>query len=132
LDGKKLQEEASLFSPETPQYLKNFCSGPRQCIENCSCQCPYNPSFEVEQLPLIAGILPMFPNEWLAFIIPREEDGDYEPTHGQLIAHSPNPDEVYDVMKIVPWKQYLYLFFNGSFEAMQISYGRSSIISQPH
>ena len=78
---------------------------------------------EIEQLPLIEEIARIFPNEWLAFIIPPEEDDDYEPAQGKLIAHSPNPDEIYDAVNIVLWNQHVYIYFNGDFEAMQASYG---------
>jgi hypothetical protein len=80
---------------------------------------------DVEQLPLIETIAQIFPNEWLAFITTPEEDDDYEPTHGKLIAHSPHPNEVYDAVDTVLWNQHVYVFFNGNFEAMQASYGNS-------
>ncbi len=78
---------------------------------------------DVEGLPLIEEIAKIFPNEWLAFIISPEEDDDYEPQHGKLIAHSPTPDEVYDAVNTVLWNQHIYIFFNGDFEAMKTSYG---------
>jgi hypothetical protein len=78
---------------------------------------------EIEQLPLIEEIAKIFPDEWLAFIVSPEEDDDYEPIHGKLIAHGPDPDEVYDAVNAVLWNQHVYVFFNGNFEAMQTSYG---------
>jgi hypothetical protein len=78
---------------------------------------------EPERLPLIETIAAIFPNEWLAFIISPEEDEDYEPLHGKLIAHSPDPDEVYDAVNTVLWNQHVYVFFNGDFENMRASYG---------
>ena len=80
---------------------------------------------ETERLPLIETIAEIFPDEWLAFIISPEEDDDFEPRHGKLIAHSPDPDEVYDAVNTVLWNQYIYIFFNGDFEAMKVSYGDS-------
>lgn len=76
-----------------------------------------------ETLPLIEEIAPIFPNEWLAFIVPPAEDESPVPTHGKLVAHSPNPDEIFDATNMVLWNQYVYTFFNGDFEAMEASYG---------
>jgi hypothetical protein len=78
---------------------------------------------EVERLPLIEEIARLFPNEWLAFIISPEEDEDFEPVHGKLIAHSPEPDEIYDAVNTVLWNQHVYVYFNGDFETLKESYG---------
>lgn len=78
---------------------------------------------EIDRLPLIEEIARIFPNEWLAFIISPKEDDDLEPLHGKLVAHSPNPDDVYDAVNTVLWNQHVYVFFNGDFEAMMASYG---------
>jgi hypothetical protein len=78
---------------------------------------------EVERLPLIEEIARVFPNEWLAFIISPAEDEEYEPIHGKLVAHSPNPDELYNAVNAVLWNQHVYIYFNGDFETMQTSYG---------
>jgi hypothetical protein len=78
---------------------------------------------EVERLPLIEEIACIFPNEWLAFITSPIEDDEYEPIHGKLVAHSPNPDEVYDAVNRVLWNQHVYIYFNGDFAPMQASYG---------
>ncbi len=78
---------------------------------------------ETERLPLIETIARIFPNEWLAFIISPEEDDEFEPLHGKLIAHSSDPDQVYDAVNTVLWNQHVYVFFNGDFEALKASYG---------
>ena len=78
---------------------------------------------EIDRLPLIEEIAQIFPNEWLAFIISSEEDEDLEPTHGKLIAHSPNPNEVYDAVNTVLWNQHVYVYFNGDFDELKESYG---------
>jgi hypothetical protein len=78
---------------------------------------------ETERLPMIEEVAQIFPNEWLAFIISPDEDDDYEPMHGKLVAHSPDPDEVYDAVNTVLWNQHVYVFFNGEFERAQASYG---------
>jgi len=77
---------------------------------------------ETECLPLIETIAAVFPDEWLAFIISPEEDDDYEPLHGKLIVHSPDPDDVYDAVNTVLWNQHIYVFFNGDFEVLKASY----------
>ncbi len=89
-----------------------------------------------EILPLIEEIAPIFPDEWLAFIVPPAEDEDPTPTHGRLVAHSPYPDELFDAVNTVLWNQCVYTFFNGDFTAMEASYGDSlnsnpKQISQP-
>lgn len=106
-----------------PFTKRTGCKVPGQCGGDCDCGCPYNTMTEVDRLPLIAEIAPIFPNEWLAFIISPAEDEEYEPIHGKLVAHSPYPDEVHDAVNAVLWNQYVYIFFNGDFEAMQASYG---------
>jgi hypothetical protein len=111
---------AKLQAPEN-WYIEPFtkrtgCKVPGQCGGDCDCGCPYNTLTETERLPLIETIAAVFPDEWLAFIISPEEDDDYEPLHGKLIAHSPDPDEVYDAVNTVLWNQHVYVFFNGDFE----------------
>lgn len=107
-----------------PFTKQTGCETPGHCDDNCDCGCTYTVT-DVEQLPLIETIAQIFPNEWLAFITTPEEDEEYEPTHGKLIAHSPHPNEVYDAVDTVLWNQHVYVFFNGTFEAMQASYGDS-------
>jgi hypothetical protein len=78
---------------------------------------------ELGRLPLIENIARIFPDEWLAFVISPEEDDDLEPTHGKLIAHSIDPDEIYDAVNTVLWNQHVYIYFNGDFDSMKESYG---------
>ncbi|RME98201.1 MAG: hypothetical protein D6768_17870 [Chloroflexi bacterium] len=106
-----------------PFTKRTACRTPGQCGGDCDCGCPYNTMTELERLPLIEDVAAVFPNEWLAFIISPEEDDDLEPLHGKLVAHSPNPDEVYDAVNTVLWNQHIYIFFNGDFESLQASYG---------
>lgn len=119
--------EGRLSAPEN-WYIEPFtkrtgCKTPGQCGGDCNCGCPYNTMTEIDRLPLIEEIAQIFPNEWLAFIISPEEDEDLEPTHGKLIAHSPDPDEVYDAVNTVLWNQHVYVYFNGDFEELKESYG---------
>ena len=106
-----------------PFTKRKSCQVPGQCGGDCDCGCPYNNMTEVERLPQIADIAPIFPNEWLAFIISPAEDEEFEPVHGKLVAHSPDPDEVYDAVNTVLWNQHVYVCFNGDFETMKASYG---------
>lgn len=117
----RLQEPENWYSE--PFTKRTGCKTPGQCGGDCNCGCPYNTMTEVDRLPLIEEIAKIFPNEWLAFIISPEEDDDYEPLHGKLIAHSPISDDVYDAVNTVLWNQHVYIFFNGDFEAMKTSYG---------
>lgn len=121
--------EPRLSTPENwyaePFTKRTACKTPGQCGSDCDCGCSYNTMTEVDRLPLIEDIARSFPNEWLAFIISPEEDDDFEPTHGKLIAHSPNPDEIADAANTVLWNQHIYVFFNGDFASMQASYGES-------
>ncbi len=120
---KRLEEPENWYAE--PFTKRTACKTPGQCGGDCDCGCPYNTMGELERLPLIEEIAAIFPNEWLAFIISAEEDDDMDPTHGKLIAHSPNPDDVYDAANTVLWNQHVYIYFNGDFEAMQASYGNN-------
>jgi hypothetical protein len=104
---------------------KHGCRTPGQCDEDCDCGCPYKSMSEVESLPLIAAITEHFPNEWLAFIVPPEEDDDPLPVHGKLVAHSPSFDDVQDAVLTVLWNQCIYVFYNGEVESQQASLGEA-------
>jgi hypothetical protein len=117
----RLQEPENWYAE--PFTKRTACNTPGQCGGDCNCGCPYNTMTDLERLPRIEEIAQIFPNEWLAFIISAEEDDEFEPTHGKLIAHSPHPDEIYDAANTVLWNQHVYVYFNGDFEAMQASYG---------
>ncbi len=106
-----------------PFTKRTACEIPGQCGGDCDCGCPYNTMTEIDRLPLIEEITAMFPNEWLAFIISPKEDEDLFPTHGKLIAHSSDPDEVFDATNTVLWNQCVYTFFNGAYETLEASYG---------
>ncbi len=124
-----VKAENRLATPENwyaePFTKRTACNTPGQCGGDCDCGCPYNTMTELERLPLIEDIASIFPNEWLAFIISAQEDDDFEPMHGKLVAHSPNPDEVYDALNAVLWNQHIYVYFNGDYEGMKASYGDS-------
>ncbi len=98
---------------------RHACRAPGQCDEDCDCGCPYKEMSEAETLPHIATIAQLFANEWLAFIVPPEEDDDPLPVHGKLVAHSPNLDDVHDALLTVLWNQCVYVFYNGDVEAQQ-------------
>jgi len=96
---------------------RHGCRTPGQCDEDCDCGCPYNDMSQAESLPLIDTIARHFPDEWLAFIVPPEEDDDPIPLHGKLVAHSADYDAVHDAVLTVLWNQCVYVFFNGDVEA---------------
>ena len=121
---QKSQGDAENWYAE-PFTKRKGCQTPGACGDDCDCGCPYTGMTDVERLPLIEEIARIFPNEWLAFIISPEEDDDYAPTHGKLIAHSLLPDEVYDAVTTVLWNQHVYVYFNGDFETMRHSYGET-------
>ena len=100
---------------------RHGCRRPGQCDEDCDCGCPYKEMSESETLPLIAAIVEHFPNEWLAFIVPPEEDDDLLTVHGKLVAHSSNLDDVHDALLTVLWNQCVYVFYNGDVESQQAS-----------
>lgn len=98
--------------------------------------CPHTIMDDAENLPYIGEIAAMFPDEWLAFVVPPAEDKDPVPLHGNMVAHSPNPDDIFDAVNAVLWNQCVYTFFNGSYEAMEASYGdkleqEENIVQQP-
>ena len=117
----RLSEKENWYAE--PFTKRTACNTPGQCGGDCDCGCPYNTMTELERLPLIEEIAAIFPNEWLAFIIAPEEDDELEPIHGKLVAHSTNPDDVYDAVNTVLWNQHVYVFFNGDFDTLQESYG---------
>jgi len=104
-----------------PFEKRHGCRTPGQCDDDCDCGCPYKEMSEADTLPLIAAITEHFPNEWLAFIVPPEEDDDPLPVHGKLVAHSPDFDEVQDALLTVLWNQCVYVFYNGDVESQQAS-----------
>jgi hypothetical protein len=76
---------------------------------------------QADTLPLIDTISSHFPNEWLAFIVPGEEDDDPLPVHGKLVAHSTDYDDVQDAVLTVLWNQCVYVYYNGDVEGQQAS-----------
>ena len=129
LDGTPTGDSLSVDDPSsngTPadwivgQFEKRHgCRTPGQCDEDCDCGCPYKEMSEADTLPLIDIIAQHFPDEWLAFIVPPEEDDDPIPLHGKLIAHSTDFDDVNDAVLTVLWNQCVYVFFNGDVEAQE-------------
>jgi len=100
---------------------RHGCRTPGQCDKDCDCGCPYKGMSEADTLPLIATIAQHFPDEWLAFIVPPEEDDDPLPVHGKLVAHSSSLDDVHDAVLTVLWNQCVYVLFNGDVAAQQAS-----------
>ena len=100
---------------------RHGCRTPGQCDQDCDCGCPYKGMSEADTLPLVATIAQHFPDEWLAFIVPPEEDDDPLPLHGKLVAHSRSLDDVHDAILTVLWNQCVYVFFNGDVASQDAS-----------
>jgi hypothetical protein len=101
---------------------RHGCRQPGQCDGDCDCGCPYKEMSEAETLPCMDTISEHFPGEWLAFIVPPEEDDDPMPVHGKLVAHSPVFDDVHDAVLTVLWNQCVYVYFNGDVESQLASF----------
>ena len=107
--------------PASPKKTENKNNN----IQNGCDDCPHTIMDDAEDLPLIEEIAELFPDEWLAFVVPPAEDKAPIPLHGNLVAHSPAPDDIFDAVNAVLWNQCVYTFFNGSYEAMEASYGNT-------
>lgn len=60
----------------------------------------------------LATLKAQYPNEWLAVIIPEDEDR-YDPQRGHLIAHNPDKSVVWQRVLDLPVDEDIYVFFNG-------------------
>jgi len=64
----------------------------------------------------LADLKSQYPNEWLAVMIPPEEDR-YDPKRGRLIAHSPDRSFVWRQVAKMSASEDVYVFFNGPIAA---------------
>lgn len=83
-----------------------------QCGVDCDCGCPYTGMEEKGRIELIAAVEARYPNEWLGFVIPPDED-DWAPTRGMLVVHSTDDNEVWDAINRVTNNQIVHVYFNG-------------------
>lgn len=86
--------------------------GTSECGTTCNCGCPYTAIEDRGRTEFIADVEARFPNEWLAFVIPPEEDDEY-PERGMLIVHSHDDNEVWDAVNRVTHNQVVHAYFNG-------------------
>ncbi len=90
------------------------CGG-AECGTTCNCGCPYTAIEERGRTTWIAEVEAHHPNEWLAFVIPPEED-DERPERGMLIVHSADDNEVWDAVNRVTHNQIVHVYFNGGLD----------------
>ena len=60
----------------------------------------------------ITDLESQFPNEWLAILLPENEDR-YNPMRGHLIAHGPDKSVVWKQVGDLSTSDDVYVFFNG-------------------
>lgn len=86
------------------------------CGPDCGCGCPYTAMVERGRTELIAEVEQRYPNQWLAFVIPPDED-EFAPERGMLVVHSADDQEVWEAVNRVTFNQVVHVYFNGSLEA---------------
>lgn len=89
--------------------------GSDECGVSCNCGCPYTAIEARGNAQWIREVEPLYPNEWLAFVIPPEED-EFNPERGMLVVHSRDDDEVWDAVQRVTHNQVVHVYFNGAFD----------------
>jgi len=86
--------------------------GSAECGVSCDCGCPYTAIEDRGNAEWIADVEARYPNEWLAFVIPPEED-EFAPERGMLIVHSTDDNEVWDAVNRVTHNQIVQVYYNG-------------------
>ena len=89
--------------------------GSAECGVSCDCGCPYTAIETRGHAEWIADVEQRYPDEWLAFVIPPEED-EFAPERGMLIVHSPNDNEVWDAVNRVTHNQIVQVYYNGAYD----------------
>ncbi len=90
------------------------CGSP-ECGVSCDCGCPYTAMVERGNVEWIRDVEQRYPDEWLAFVIPPEED-EFAPERGMLIVHSPDDNEVWDAVNRVTHNQVVQVYYNGALD----------------
>ncbi len=86
--------------------------GSAECGISCDCGCPYTAMVERGNVQSIAEVERLYPNEWLALVIPPEED-EFAPEQGMLVVHSADDNEVWDAVNRITHNQVVQVYFNG-------------------
>lgn len=89
--------------------------GSAECGVSCDCGCPYTAMVERGNVQWIAEVEQRYPNEWLAFVIPPDED-EFAPERGMLVVHSADDNEVWDAVNRVTHNQVVQVYFNGALD----------------
>jgi hypothetical protein len=85
------------------------------CGVDCDCGCPYTGMEENGRVQLLREVEALYPNEWLAFVIPPGED-EYAPERGMLVVHSADDAEVFEAVSRITFNQVVHVYFNGALE----------------
>ncbi len=99
------------------------CGSP-ECGVSCDCGCPYTAMEDRGRVEWIADVEARYPNEWLAFVIPPEED-EFAPERGMLVVHSTDDNEVWDAVNRVTHNQVVQVYFNGAFDDAYLEWAHS-------
>ena len=98
--------------------------GSAECGVSCDCGCPYTAMVERGSVEWIADVEERYPNEWLGFVIPPEED-PFAPERGMLVVHSTDDNEVWDALNRVTHNQVVQVYFNGAFTDAYLDWASS-------
>lgn len=63
----------------------------------------------------IVDVEQRYPDEWLGFVIPPDED-EFAPERGMLIVHAVDDNEVWDAIMRVTHNQVVHVYFNGTLD----------------
>ncbi len=85
------------------------------CGAGCACGCPYTAMYERGRVEYIVDVEQRYPDEWLGFVIPADED-EFAPERGMLIAHAVDDNEVWDAITRVTHNQVVHVYFNGTLD----------------
>ncbi len=99
--------------------------GTSECGTTCDCGCPYTAMEDRGNVEWIADVEARYPNEWLGFVIPPEED-EFSPERGMLVVHSTDDNEVWDAINRVTHNQITQVYYNGTFDENYMAWAHSA------
>ncbi len=99
--------------------------GTPECGVSCDCGCPYTAMVERGNVQLIREVEQLYPNEWLAFVIPPDED-EFAPERGMLVVHSTDDNEVWDAVDRVTHNQVVQVYYNGVLDDQYLEWASST------
>lgn len=91
------------------------------CGPACDCGCPYTGMVERGRVEPIRAIEERYPHEWLALVIPPDED-EYAPERAMLVVHSTSDDEVWDAVQRITHNQVVHVYYNGPLDDHYLSW----------